>query len=151
MNDLGPLPSGYIRGKAFAVSADGSVIVGTVGPDSGGRNPFVWTESDGVRLVDDVFVSHGLDLSGWTLESARDVSDDGRTIVGWGRNPSGDLEGWIAVIPEPSTAFLMGLDLGEHGMHAYDLSGSSGFMEEGTTSGFAAAGIASGKLVPSES
>jgi len=90
-------------------------------------------------------------LSGWTLEPARDVSGDGRTIVGWGRNPSGDLEGWIADIPEPSTAFLMGLDLGEHGMHAHDLSGSSGFMEEGTTSGFAAAEIASGKLVPSES
>jgi Amt family ammonium transporter len=54
----------------------------------------------------------------------------------------------LRVSPEEE---LEGLDLGEHGMHAYDLSGSPGFMEEGTTGGFAAAGIASGKLVPSES
>jgi Amt family ammonium transporter len=54
----------------------------------------------------------------------------------------------LRVSPEEE---LEGLDLGEHGMHAYDLSGSPGFMEEGTTGGFAAAGIASRKLVPSES
>ncbi len=54
----------------------------------------------------------------------------------------------LRVSPEEE---LEGLDLGEHGMHAYDLSGSPGFMEEGTTGGFAAAGIASRKLVPNES
>jgi Amt family ammonium transporter len=54
----------------------------------------------------------------------------------------------LRVSPEEE---LEGLDLGEHGMHAYDLSGSPGFMEEGTTGGFAAAGIASRELVPNES
>jgi Amt family ammonium transporter len=54
----------------------------------------------------------------------------------------------LRVSPEEE---LEGLDLGEHGMHAYDLSGSPGFMEEGTTGGFAAAGIAASKLVPNES
>jgi Amt family ammonium transporter len=54
----------------------------------------------------------------------------------------------LRVSPEEE---LEGLDLGEHGMHAYDLSGSPGFMEEGTTGGFAAAGMASRKLVPNES
>jgi Amt family ammonium transporter len=54
----------------------------------------------------------------------------------------------LRVSPEEE---LEGLDLGEHGMHAYDLSGSPGFMEEGTTGGFAAAGMASRKLVPHES
>ena len=54
----------------------------------------------------------------------------------------------LRVSPEEE---LEGLDLGEHGMHAYDLSGSPGFMEEGTTGGFAAAGLSPGKLVPNES
>jgi hypothetical protein len=48
----------------------------------------------------------GLDLSGWTLTEATGISADGRTIVGYGVNPSGDQEGWIAV-PEPPPAALV--------------------------------------------
>ena len=44
---------------------------------------------------------------------------------------------------------LEGLDLGEHGMHAYDLSGSPGFMED-TGGAFAEAGLATSKLAASE-
>jgi len=44
---------------------------------------------------------------------------------------------------------LEGLDLGEHGMHAYDLSGSPGFMEEGQ-SGFSTGAFAPKKLAASE-
>jgi Amt family ammonium transporter len=54
----------------------------------------------------------------------------------------------LRVSPEEE---LEGLDLGEHGMHAYDLGSSPGFMEEGTTGGFATAGIASSKLASNES
>jgi hypothetical protein len=41
----------------------------------------------------------GLELGDWKLLEATGVSADGRTIVGWGTNPNGDTEGWIAVIP----------------------------------------------------
>ena len=52
----------------------------------------------------------------------------------------------LRVSPEEE---LEGLDLGEHGMHAYDLSGSPGFMEEnGSPFGVA---MASRKLASSES
>ncbi|HEB91776.1 MAG TPA: ammonium transporter [Deltaproteobacteria bacterium] len=54
----------------------------------------------------------------------------------------------LRVSPEEE---LEGLDLGEHGMHAYDLSGSPGFMEDGNAGGFAAAGLSSHKLVSNES
>jgi len=47
---------------------------------------------------------------------AEGVSADGKTIVGSGRNPSGQAEGFVAVIPEPSTALLMGLGLVGLGM-----------------------------------
>jgi hypothetical protein len=33
------------------------------------------------------------------------------TITGYGRNPGGVPEAWIAVIPEPSTALLFGFGL----------------------------------------
>ena len=49
----------------------------------------------------------GLDLTGWELFEARDISGDGLTIVGFGRNPSGDNEAWIAIIPEPGTGVLL--------------------------------------------
>jgi len=56
---------------------------------------------------------YGLDLTGWTLSEARDISPDGRVIVGWGINPSGKQEAWIAsldttVIPEPLSMAFMG-------------------------------------------
>ena len=50
-------------------------------------------------------------LSGWTLLAATGVSDNGVTIVGHGINPSGESEAWIAVVPEPSTALLLGLGI----------------------------------------
>jgi len=42
----------------------------------------------------------GLDLTGWTLLEARRMSDDGRTVVGYGENPSGDAEAWIAYMSD---------------------------------------------------
>ena len=35
------------------------------------------------------------------LTVANSVSDDGRVIVGNGKNPDGQTEGWIATIPDP--------------------------------------------------
>ena len=47
----------------------------------------------------------------WTLSVATAVSDEGLKIVGVGTNPSGLLEGWVAVIPQPGTALLLGVGL----------------------------------------
>jgi hypothetical protein len=46
-------------------------------------------------------------LTGWTLRQAKGVPADGRTIVGFGINPRGQVEAWIAVIPEPSSLLLL--------------------------------------------
>ena len=41
----------------------------------------------------------GLDLTGWVLTEATDVSIDGSTIVGRGMNPSGGSESWVVGPP----------------------------------------------------
>jgi len=64
-----------------------------------------------VSLQDFLDNNLGVDLTGWTLSLATDVSGDGTVIVGTGINPSGRLEGWIATIPEPSTLILAILGL----------------------------------------
>ena len=111
MQRLGTLPGGRGRGDAEGISADGRVIVGNA--DSGGPSlePFVWIESEGMFSLTDWLEADGVDLEGWVLRSALDVSADGRTIVGMGTNPDGFTEAWIATIPEPwaSTLLLVGL------------------------------------------
>ena len=52
-----------------------------------------------MRRLADVLTEHGLDLSGWTLQTATGLSASGRTVVGWSTNPSGDTEGFVATLP----------------------------------------------------
>lgn len=90
--------------RAYGISADASVIVG-----SSNRACF-WDRNN--TLYDlKVFLEErcSLDLDGWTLVSARAISDDNLTIVGHGINPQGMNEGWIATIPEPGTVAILGL------------------------------------------
>ncbi|RME68265.1 MAG: PEP-CTERM sorting domain-containing protein [Verrucomicrobia bacterium] len=105
MIGLGDLPGGAFHSHGYGVSGDGSVIVGE-GTTAAGRKAFIWTQAGGMAdlqttLIDDYGLAGA--LAGWTLESARAVSPDGRTIVGFGINPWGQTEAWLAVIPEPST------------------------------------------------
>jgi len=101
---------GYPPAMPYAVSADGSVIAGEVGWLEPWRGAFIWDEKNGIRLLKNVLVNEcDLDLTGWTLERATGVSADGRTFVGYGTNPDGLTEGWIAVIPEPATLSLLTL------------------------------------------
>jgi probable HAF family extracellular repeat protein len=69
---MGPTELGsidpYTDSQAHDVSADGSVIVGDVGIESGGPEPFIWTAGTGM-------VSLGF------LGSAAAVSDDGRVVA----------------------------------------------------------------------
>jgi hypothetical protein len=69
---------------------------------------FIWDATNGLRNLRDVLVDDlSLDLTGWSLTHARAISDDGLAIVGEGRNPSGNREAWLVIIPEPSTALLL--------------------------------------------
>ena len=111
MESLGDIAGGSAFSRANGVSADGSVVVGqSVGP--AGMEAFIWTAADGTRSLKGVLENDlGLDLTGWTLEVATAISADGRTIVGYGPNPSGDYEGWVAHLgSEPAGTWT---DLGQ--------------------------------------
>ena len=110
MIGLGDLSGGAFCSNAWDVSADGSIIVGegTTSTTALGNEAFIWDASNGIQNLKDVLVNnHGLDLTGWTLATATGISADGLTIVGFGSNPDGYTEAWIAEIPEPATISLM--------------------------------------------
>ena len=110
MQGLGDLPGGDFRSIAWDVSADGSTVVGTSTSDAGSE-AFVWTADWGMISLQGLLTDLGLDLTGWHLTTASSVSADGRTIVGSGEHPDGFNEAFIAVIPEPDTALLLGLGM----------------------------------------
>ena len=100
MTGLG-VPDGAFHSGGFDASADGSVVVGWAN-GGGGDGAFVWNATQGRRRLVDVLTDLGVDVAGWDLRQARAVSDDGRTIAGWGLNPSGQSEAWVATIPTPA-------------------------------------------------
>jgi len=73
---------------------------GIVGQGSSvlGDEAFIWTPSAGTRDLKDVLVNDfGLDLTGWTLTSAKGISADGTTIAGWGTNTGGNTKAWVVM------------------------------------------------------
>lgn len=86
---------------AKSVSSDGSVVVGSA-LVANEWVAFVWTPGRGVRTVDEMLRREfGIDTTGWRFTEATGVSRDGRTIVGAGWNPLGQLDGWRAGLSTP--------------------------------------------------
>lgn len=109
MTGLGDLDGGAFESRAFAVSADGSTIVGEASADNG-VTAFIWTESTGMITVRSLIENElNLDITGWQLNAATDISDDGLTIVGNGVNPTGQNEAWVLRVPEPTTAVILAM------------------------------------------
>jgi probable HAF family extracellular repeat protein len=98
MVGLGDLAGGTFRSIARGVSANGDVVVGRA-TAAHGDEAFIWSEAEGLRsLVDVLRGSLPSELADWQLTEARAVSADGLTVVGFGINPAGEREGWIATL-----------------------------------------------------
>ena len=95
MTQLGFLPGDNVS-EASAVSFDGSVIVGKSTVDFNPPRAFIWDQTNGMRELKAVLLAGNPHLAGWTPRDALSVSADGKTIVGWGKNPNGDNEGFTA-------------------------------------------------------
>ena len=102
MIGLGDLPGGIFFSGATGVSDDGSIVVGN-GDNGINSAAFIWDRAHGMRDLRAVLAASGVDMSGWYLRSAMSISADGTTIVGDGFHGE-RVEGWVAVIPEPTGA-----------------------------------------------
>ena len=95
-------------GMEFAktASADGSVIGGLWHNGADELIAMIWTEATGARRLSDILTEAGVDTTGWQLRSIDSITPDGLTLAGTAWNPDGLFEGYIATLPEPSTATL---------------------------------------------
>src|SRR5690606_37198382 len=96
---LGDFDGGVFSSAAYGVSADGSVVVGRAN-DEDGQEAFRWTEATGLESIAAILKDAGVDLTGWDLRQANDVSADGTVIVGNGWKDGKD-EAFIAKVPLP--------------------------------------------------
>lgn len=100
---LGDLAGGTTQSRPSGVSADGAVIVG-FGNDASGQRAVVWHQSFGMKDLKTWLIEKGVTgLANWTLQNASGVSADGTTIIGYGINPSGQTEAWVAKIEVPES------------------------------------------------
>lgn len=102
-----PLLAGFDSSSAFAVSADGSLIGGTVFNDQvGGDTATFWL--NGVAYDLKAFLeANGQDLTGWQLIDISEVSQNGQYLTGRAFNPDGRFESFFVQIPAPSAALPM--------------------------------------------
>jgi probable HAF family extracellular repeat protein len=101
---LGDLAGGDFRSSATGVSDDGTVVVGVSQADDVNqtREAFIWTQAAGMQSLRELLIANGAQgLDTWALREARGISADGRWVVGYGINPSGFEEGFLANISLP--------------------------------------------------
>jgi uncharacterized membrane protein len=103
MQWLGALAPIALSSESTAVSADGTVVVGTCHVHgTPAQRAFLWTSQAGMRDIKDVLEQDaGLDLTGWNLTIATGISSNGRVIVGNGVTPAGNQASWIARLGAP--------------------------------------------------
>jgi hypothetical protein len=105
---------------AYAVSGDGSIIVGGLQSlEDRPSEAFVWTADFGMRSLAEILTTEfglGQQLAGWQLTGSTAISSNGQIIGGSGFNPDGIEEGWLVdlgrpfpmtPIPEPETYGLI--------------------------------------------
>ncbi len=86
------------RARATAISADGRMIVG-YGNDENGWVPIFWDAQDNINVLNAELPDDALQqFDGWRLEQAFDVSRDGRSIFGQGRDSFDMTSSWIVRI-----------------------------------------------------
>lgn len=95
LRELSDLAGGSSYSRAYATSGDGSLVVGEgIGA---AHHAFIWdAESSAIRSIPSMLSSdYGIVVT-YGLQSAVDISPDGRTIVGMGYGPDDHQQPWLA-------------------------------------------------------
>ena len=105
MRDLGSL-GGNSYSYGNAISADGSVVVGSATPPNGGvTRAFRWTARKGFEDLNTVLSNLGVNTNGYQLVFANGISADGTVVVGMAENAALGVDAaFRAVIPPPACA-----------------------------------------------
>ncbi len=99
--------------SAYVSNADGSLIGGRGYDGTTGRTAFIWDRMNGMRELKAVLEQDfELDLGNWELDAVLGISDDGSVLTGFGRNPNGDQQSWVVVVPEPSSSLMIPIGVG---------------------------------------
>jgi len=90
--------------NVWDISADGKRIVGSSHVEITNRirpveRAMIWESDQRPQDLQKLLERYRVRLRGWTLIEARSITRDGRTLVGFGKNPQGQEEGWIATLP----------------------------------------------------
>jgi hypothetical protein len=107
--NIGPAPTAGWRGASVATNADGSRILlfyrPFPGPATFGQG-FIWTPEDGMVNLNTWLVNKGVSIpAGVVLALPLDISADGNTIVGIGRNGASTFA-FAVILDEPCPADL---------------------------------------------
>jgi uncharacterized membrane protein len=97
-----PIPAGFLFSSATDVSGDGRVVVFNAWLNQQ-HAAFIWEEGRGVTSLSARLAE--LNVVSWQMLWVQGISDDGLKLTGYGTNPSGRTESWvasIAIVPEPS-------------------------------------------------
>tara|TARA_R100000935_G_scaffold1517_1_gene4848 strand:- start:25267 stop:28281 length:3015 start_codon:yes stop_codon:yes gene_type:complete len=92
-----PLSPGY-RGLANGLNEDGSIVVGSYRPNGVPAvfgQGFIWIEGIGIQDLNEYATSLGIDTQGVTLSLPLDISADGSTVVGTGRDSNNSNVGFV--------------------------------------------------------
>jgi len=119
MVDLGTL--GGSGSWATGVSADGSVVVGTAENARGQYRAFRWVLTDPATGAGTMY---DLGTLGGNRSEARDVSADGRVVVGVALNAAGQWRAFRWVLTDPATGAGTMYDLGSIDARAVSADGS---------------------------
>ncbi len=97
LEDLGTLP-GMVRSTAYAISTDGSTIVGMSAASTfgSGQRAFIWRADIGMRDLNTLLSS--VVPAGYTLTEARAVNSTGTVVAGGSSTPTGGVEAWVSTV-----------------------------------------------------
>lgn len=93
----------YDSGGAFDAAGDGRAC-GLILLSGSGNTAVLWDSDGQAEFVSTALINAGVSMPAWQLQSATAMSDDGTVVVGFGLNPDGQQEAWVAVLPAPCPA-----------------------------------------------